>query len=59
MAVAYLKSIQEGRTLPSDIDRDREAVGRIAVVSSRCENSLSHVSMEEICNGEWSIGGKL
>lgn len=59
MAVAYLKMIPEGCTSPSDKDGDREVVGRKAVVSSHCENSLAHVSMEEICNGEWSIGGRL
>ena len=59
MVVAYFKIIQEGCTSPSDKGGDRDVTGRKAVVSSHCENSLAYVSMEEICNGEWSIGGRV
>jgi hypothetical protein len=55
MTLFYTCSFEEGLALPLNEDVDA-AIGD-GLAATQDEDSQSWVPLEEICNGEWSIGG--
>jgi len=57
MPLIYSNSLEQELTSPLKGDLDLEAAIGEGVVASLNEDPHSWVPIEEICNGEWRIGG--